>query len=102
MEWMLLLGAVLALGNIIASVAVLRVSVLSPSQRVLQLALIWLVPVIGAVVCGAFAASQALGPTSSSTIDPLYPSSDGSASEVQDLGFSGCDAGDSSCAGSSD
>lgn len=31
MELILLLGAVLALGNIVASVAVLRVSVLSPS-----------------------------------------------------------------------
>ncbi|NEL27889.1 MAG: hypothetical protein G3W59_23380, partial [Xanthomonas perforans] len=49
MKLMLLLGVVLALGNIVASVAVLRVSVLSPSQRALQVALIWLVPVIGAV-----------------------------------------------------
>lgn len=75
MELMLLLGAALALGNIVASVAVLRVSVLSPSQRVLQLTLIWLVPVIGAIVCAAFASSQALASTSSGTIAPSthYP-----------------------------
>lgn len=102
MKLMLLLGVVLALGNIVASVAVLRVSVLSPSQRALQLALIWLVPVIGAVVCAAFASSQAAGSTSSDTSDPLYLSSDGGASGGQDAGFSGCDAGDSGCAGSSE
>lgn len=102
MELMLLLGAVLALGNIVASVAVLRVSVLSPSQRALQVALIWLVPVIGAVVCAAFASSQAAGSTSSGTSDPFYLSSDGGVSGGQDAGFSGCDAGDSGCAGSSD
>lgn len=93
MKLMLLLGVVLALGNIVASVAVLRVSVLSPSQRALQVALIWLVPVIGAVVCAAFASSQAAGSTSSDTSDPLYLSSDGGASGGQDAGFSGCDAG---------
>lgn len=102
MELMLLLGLVLALGNIVASVAVLRVSALSPSQRALQVAVIWLVPVIGAVVCAAFASSQAPGSTSSSTIDPLYPSSDGGASDGQDVGFVGCDGGDAGSAGSSD
>lgn len=102
MKLMLLLGVVLALGNIVASVAVLRVSVLSPSQRALQVALIWLVPVIGAVVCAAFASSQVAGSTSSGTSDPFYLSSDGGASAGQDAGFSGCDAGDSGCAGSSD
>lgn len=102
MELILLLGAMLALGNIVASVAVLRVSVLSPSQRVLQLALIWLVPVIGAVVCAAFASSQTFGSTSSSTIDPLYPSSDGGASDGQDIGSFSCDGGDTGGAGSSD
>lgn len=102
MELMLLLGAALALGNIVASVAVLRVSVLSPSQRVLQLTLIWLVPVIGAIVCAAFASSQALASTSSGTIAPLYPLSDGGASDGQDIGFVGCDGGDAGDAGSSD
>ena len=94
MELTLLLVAVVMLINVAASVVVLRVSVFSPSQRVLQLALIWLVPVIGAVVCAAFASSQALGPASPSTIDPLYLPNDGGAPDGPGIGICGCSGGD--------
>src|SRR5690606_21633423 len=72
----LLVGIILLL-NAFASVVVLRAPVFSPVQRFLQIALIWLVPIIGAVICSAFAYSQALGPASPGTMDPLYLPSDG-------------------------
>lgn len=94
MELTLLLVAVVALINVFASAAVLRVAAFSPTQRLLQLALIWLVPVIGAVVCAAFASSQALGPTSPSTIDPLYLPSDGGGPDGPGMGICGCSGGE--------
>ena len=94
MELTLLLVAVIVLINVAASIAVLRVSVFAPSQRLLQLALIWLVPVLGAIVCAAFASSQALGPASPSTIDPLYLPSDGGAPDGPGMGLCGCAGGD--------
>ena len=44
--------------NLMASRAVLRAPLATPSQRRLQLALIWLLPAIGAVLCLVFTASQ--------------------------------------------
>jgi hypothetical protein len=93
-ELTLLLAAVAAFINVVASVVVLRVSVFSTSQRLLQLAFIWLVPVIGAVVCVEFASSQALGPASPSTIDPLYLPSDGGAPDGPGIGLCGCSGSD--------
>lgn len=46
--------AVLA-GNLIATVAIWRSDFYSPLQRRLQLALVWLIPVIGAACCISFA-----------------------------------------------
>lgn len=46
--------AVLA-GNLIATVVVWRSDFYSPLQRRLQLALVWLIPVIGAACCISFA-----------------------------------------------
>jgi hypothetical protein len=43
------------IGNLIASFVVLRSDFYSPLQRGLQLLLVWLVPVIGAVCCASFA-----------------------------------------------
>jgi hypothetical protein len=94
MELTFLLAAVVAIVNVFASVAVLRISVFSPSQRWLQLGLIWLVSVIGAVVCVAFSSSQALGPSSPSTADPLYFPSDGGAPDGPVIGLCGCSGGD--------
>jgi hypothetical protein len=82
-----LLIAVVVLVNVIASVAVLRVSVFSTQQRLLQLVLIWFVPIIGAVVCAAFASSQALGPAPLNKMDPLY---DRGAPEGPGIGICGC------------
>jgi membrane glycosyltransferase len=45
--------------NAIATWRVLRSPLLSPAQTTLQLALVWLLPVLGAVLCLAFAASVA-------------------------------------------
>lgn len=44
--------------NLFASLAVLRAPSSTPSQRRLQLALVWLLPVIGAVLCLVFASAQ--------------------------------------------
>ncbi len=55
-SWLL---ALVPLGlNLFASRAVLRAPFSTPSQRRLQLALVWLLPAIGAVLCLVFAASQ--------------------------------------------
>lgn len=94
MELTFLLVAIVAIVNVFASVAVLRVSAFSTSQRWLQLGLIWLVPIIGAVVCVAFAHSQALGPSTSSTVDPLYFPSDGGAPDGPGIGLCGGSGGD--------
>jgi hypothetical protein len=45
--------------NGFASWRVLRSPLLTPTQTRLQLALVWLLPVLGAVLCLAFAASVA-------------------------------------------
>ena len=94
MKLIRLLVAVAALINIAASVVVLRVSIFSSSQRLLQLAFIWLVPIVGAVVCVAFASSQVLGPTSLRTMDPLYLPSDGGVADGPGIGTCGCGGAD--------
>lgn len=47
-------AAGLTLVNVAASVAVIRDSGLTPRQRMLQIALIWAIPVLGAVVTFVF------------------------------------------------
>jgi hypothetical protein len=96
----LLLVAVAALINIAASVVVLRVSAFSSSQRLLQLAFIWLVPIIGAAVCVAFASSQAFDKNSPRTMDPLHLPSDGGAPDG--IGICGCSGTDSGGDGGGD
>jgi hypothetical protein len=93
MELILLFVAVVVLVNAVASVKVLRVRVFSRSQHLLQLAIIWLVPIIGAVICIAFASSQALGPAAPSTHDPLYLPSDGVAPDGPGIGICACSGG---------
>jgi len=60
MEYALLLIA--ASMNIVASVAVLRLPDASVAQRFFMLAFVWLVPVLGAIICGAFSRAQARQP----------------------------------------
>lgn len=67
MHWTLMVLAVLLLMvDIAASASAMRDPLLSGSQRIAQLALIWLVPVLGAVFCLVFR----------STIDRAQPSFD--------------------------
>lgn len=49
--------AVLLVANTAASVIVIRNASLSVSQRMVQLALAWLIPIVGAVLCLAFRAT---------------------------------------------
>lgn len=60
MSWPLasVLAVWLAL-NVVASVVVLRNPFLPATKRLFQLALVWLFPVVGAVVCLAFISSEA-------------------------------------------
>jgi len=95
MHWTLAVFAVLLLMvDIAASVSAIRDPLLSGSQRMTQLALIWLVPVLGAVFCLVFRA----------TIDRATPSFDreafveSSGADATQLNYSsfegpnGCDA----------
>lgn len=44
--------------NIVTCVAILRSPFFNRSQRVLQMLIVWLIPVVGAIVCFVFLASQ--------------------------------------------
>ena len=94
-----LILASLALFNLVASIAVLRTSAFATPQRLLQLAVIWLLPVLGAVICGAFVSSQGLGPASPRSIDPLYLPGDGGTPVAGDAGFCGDAGGFGDCGG---
>lgn len=52
--FLIALLALCALLNLVASVAVLRATSMPPARRALQLALVWLVPLVGAALCLAF------------------------------------------------
>lgn len=94
MQLTLLAIAAVVFINIVASVLVLRVAVFSPSQRLLQLGVIWLVPIIGAIVCAVFASSQAHDLASPGTVDPLHLPSDGGGPDGPGIGICGCSSGD--------
>lgn len=51
MEWQAMVLSILVLLNVTATVTVARSGAFSPAQQAWQLGLIWLVPLIGAVVC---------------------------------------------------
>lgn len=44
--------------NVVTSVAILRSPFFNRTQRVLQLLFVWLIPVVGAIVCLVFVTSQ--------------------------------------------
>ncbi len=54
---LLVISAVILI-NAVVSLVVLRISSYSPKQRLLQLTLIWLIPLLGAGICAAFASFQ--------------------------------------------
>lgn len=55
--------------NIVASVAVLRLPDASGAQRFLMLGFVWLVPVLGAIICGSFSRAIARQPEPMSQSD---------------------------------
>jgi hypothetical protein len=94
MQPILLVLAIAALANVCASALVIRTDAFSNNQRLLQLGVIWIIPLVGAVSCGAFAWHQRSSQVSGGTLDPLYIPSDGGAPEGPGMGF--CDCGESS------
>ena len=98
MTYVFSLAAALVLANIAASVVVLRTSAFYTAQRVLQLGLIWLVPVAGDAICISFAKSQAANQSSKSNFNPLYSPSDGGGPDGPGL----CGCGGDSGGGASD
>ena len=88
--------AIIAFANVFASILVLRNAALSPRQRGAQLALVWFVPLLGAVFCGAFAAQMGARTTQVGTVDPLYLPADGGTpgGSGGDTCGSGADGGD--------
>lgn len=59
MEWQAVVLSILVLLNVTATVAVARSGAFSPAQQAWQSGLIWLVPLIGAVVCFLLAKTDA-------------------------------------------
>lgn len=90
MDLAYLLVAAVVLFNAAASAVVFRASVFSTQQLVLQMALIWLVPIVGAVVCTLFALSQMGAAAPPNAVEPLYLPSDGGAPEGPGIGVCGC------------
>lgn len=99
MNWIVVLALAVLLMNLVTTIAVFRVQGISGSQRLLQLALVWLLPVIGAVVCFAFATTQAnaLAATSRSgspaAADNGVVLADMGSPHMTECGDAGCDAG---------
>ena len=57
MKWLALFAMLVVLLNLIASFFIFRIKDQTGVQRLLQLAVVWLLPFIGAVLCLAFATS---------------------------------------------
>jgi len=87
--------AVVAIANTVASFSILRSDGLTARQRVIQLALVWLLPLVGAVICWAFASSQSSPSSASSSFVPLHFPSDGAGCDGHGLGGSGSSDGGS-------
>ena len=84
--------ALVAVANTVASFAILRSDSLTPSQRVFQLAIVWLLPLLGAVICWAFISSQSVPSRASSSFVPLHVPSDGAGCDGHGLGGSDSDS----------
>lgn len=59
-NWLVYPLAAMILINVVASVVVLRSGATKPAQKLLQVALVWVVPIVGAVLSLAFAKSDGL------------------------------------------
>lgn len=99
MDWQTAVVGVLVLINAVASLAVVRSPVLSGGQRVVQLGVIWLLPLIGAVICLAFAITEARAVRDS--LSPAQVSVDhGDGGFVATGAFAGdCFGGGDACGG---
>ena len=70
-----LITAILLL-NVVASAVVIRNREATASQRVMQLVVVWLLPVVGAVMCLVFSRLRSDPVRDSSSFDPLRRPSD--------------------------
>lgn len=75
----------LALLDLVASLLVLFNRSYTGRQRVLQLAIIWLLPLVGALICIGIAWSDRASLTVRSTFDPLHKPTDGSTIDATGL-----------------
>ena len=92
----LLIVAVLTI-NAYATIRVVRADLLSTSTKVVQIALVWLAPILGAVICLTFLSSQSLGPaTHDGALDSAYGTGAGGGGghDYSDLGCGGDGGGD--------
>ena len=90
MELAIPLIVIVLLANLYASVVVVRAPILSRTQRFLQLTLIWLIPLVGAVLCALMARTHSTITNSASSIDAVYLDSDPTAfSDTSDGGGGG-------------
>lgn len=89
-RWTLFLLVVVVL-NALASWRVLRLPLLERPQRILQLVLTWLVPLVGAIICLVFAYTHEAMPESEH-VDALRSPNDGQAVEGPPMPFCGCAA----------
>lgn len=92
MSWQTI-GLVVLVGlNIFATVRIFPSDLLAPQQRALQILVVWLIPVVGAIVCLVVSASHA--PDRDKTRDPRFnpieaewdvvPRQPGSGTEIDD------------------
>lgn len=80
--------------NLLASAAVLRNPLLPASKRLIQLALVWLLPVVGAVVCLVFVSSATADGVPTSGRTAFGDGADGSVAPVEiSMDPGGCSGG---------
>ena len=77
MKLEVLLLAILLLANLIATVMLVRSPQLSKAQRILQLGIVWLIPGLGAIVCGAFVRSLNVPDVGPGKMEPQHYAGDG-------------------------
>ncbi|NZA25661.1 hypothetical protein H0E84_04640 [Luteimonas sp. SJ-92] len=97
MDWSIVALLALLTLNAIASVAVLRDPVATPGRRSAQLAIVWLLPVLGAIVCLAVASAHAREGVAGSIATPYADNAGGgqvdAATSAGDCGGGGSDGG---------
>lgn len=82
-QWILLIAALLLL-NGVASARIFSGSEMPPARRFTQIALIWLVPVVGAVICLVFNATDTLSSTPSLDRTAFVDNADATGEQVSE------------------